>query len=81
MHTRLIVYDGIKARDKRAFIMGYFLQVLWLKHIKQESDDGKSFDVGTTDNAIKLYVHLKDRRPTKNYILHLLFLKVALILH
>ena len=35
MHI-FVVYDGIKARDKRAFIMGYFLQVLWLKHIKQE---------------------------------------------
>ena len=70
----LVVYDGIKARDKRAF-MGYFLQVLWLKHIKQE-DDGKSLMWGT-DNAIKLYVHLKNRKPTKpNFISFLILDKV-----
>ena len=71
MHI-FVVYDGIKARDKRAFIMGYFLQVLWLKHIKQEGGVmGSTVDVGT-DNVIKLYVvHFKNRKPTKNLYLSL----------
>ena len=33
MHI-LVVYDGIKARDKLLAFMGYFLQVLWLKQHK-----------------------------------------------
>ena len=75
MHI-FVVYDGIKARDKRAFIMGYFLQVLWLKHIKQEGGVmGSTVDVGT-DNVIKLYVvHFKKSETYKKCYVYVLLLK------